>query len=132
AVCGLGSASWVRVTSGLSNAAGGSRMTDRSRVRAELVDLCSALLLGPLAEDELLPAAPSDTYLTGILWPRGTEIGAEEDDAASTGPEEENSGTEEALPGYRAVRPCSIGLTFSADTETDIRVSLGSTARYRP
>ena len=41
-------------------------------VRSELIALSSALLAGPLTSDELLQAAPSDTYLTGILWPRGS------------------------------------------------------------
>ena len=106
-------------------------MTDRGRLRAELVDLTRALLLGPLDNDEMLDAPPSDTYLTGILWPRGSEIGAEEDDDAVAGPDDHESGADAAVPGYRAVRPCSIGLTFSADLGSDLHVDLGSTARYR-
>lgn len=106
-------------------------MTDSGQVRAELVDLTRALLLGPLEDDETLGAPPSDTYLTGILWPRGSEIGAEEDDDAVAGPDDHETGADAAVPGYRAVRPCSIGLTFSADVGADLHIDLGSTARYR-
>ena len=34
------------------------------------------------------------------------------------------------MPGYRTVRPCSIGLTFAADADAVVVVSLANTARY--
>jgi len=102
-----------------------------SHVRSELVSLFSALLVGPLAADEKLESAPSDTYLTGILWPQGEPLKAEEDEGSGSGPE---SGSEDAadegVPGYRAIRPCSLGLTFAAGNNRDLRVTLGETARY--
>ena len=36
------------------------------------------------------------------------------------------------MPGYRTVRPCSIGLTFTADVDARVLVSLDTTARYEP
>lgn len=107
-------------------------MTTRAELRSRLIRQCSNMLLGPMEPDEKIGAAPSDTYLTGILWPRGTQIGAEEDegDAGPVGDRDDEA--EAAVPGYRAIRPCSIGLTFSVDAGTRLRVSLGRTARYHP
>lgn len=104
---------------------------DGAQTREELVRVSTALLLGPLEEDEILEGAPSDTYLTGILWPKGVLVGSEEDDSVDTGPMNHESDSEAGVPGYRAVRPCSIGLTFSTDIGAELVVSLGSTARYR-
>jgi hypothetical protein len=105
-------------------------MTARSDARAELARLCSAVLAGPLEQDETLGAAPGDTYLTAILWPKGSPIGAEEDDSLASGSDDDGE-AEAAVPGYRAVRPCSMGLTFSAGLGAALKVDLGSTARYR-
>ena len=99
--------------------------------RKELVDLAEALLQGPLAPDEILSAPPSDTYLTGILWPRGTLTGAESDNA-ETAADDSSDSTDTGIPGYRATRPCSIGLTFYVSRATPFRISLGTTARYAP
>lgn len=103
--------------------------TSAPPVRERLLDLASRLLLGPLDPCEVLSAGPADTYLTGILWPRGArpEVAEDETLAATDGDvAEDDSG----VPGYRAIRPCSIGLTFACDVDRPIRVSLGSTARY--
>ena len=37
-------------------------------------------IVGPYSEDETLFSRPSDVYLTGILWPQETPMGAEDDD----------------------------------------------------
>lgn len=102
-------------------------------VRERLTDLVSRLLLGPMLEDEVLTANPSDTYLTGILWPAGTGVEAADDEAAAP---EIDGATDEAIdapvPGYRAIRPCTIGLTCTVDASVPIRVDLDGTARYSP
>ena len=56
-------------------------------------------LVGPYTDDEVLTARPSDVYLTGILWPRESRMGAEEDEEVS-------------LAGL--LRPCSAGVSFAA------------------
>lgn len=100
-------------------------------VRGGLLDTTSALLLGPLDPAETVSSAPVDTYLTGILWPEGESLAAIEDDE-SEGPSFSTDGEEDAgVPGYRSIRPCSIGLTFAADVSATLRVALGTTARYR-
>lgn len=105
--------------------------------RAAVVDMVTALLHGPLQADEILTSAPIDTYLTGILWPRGTPIGAEADDDSVVGDVKNGegsnaSGDEQGIPGYRAIRPCAIGITLSIKRGVPVEISLGQTARYVP
>jgi hypothetical protein len=104
---------------------------DRIEVRTALEGLVAQQLMGPGEEQEVLPVSPSDVYLTGILWPRDTAVSADEDDASST----ETAGkdgepAEAAVPGYRAIRPCSIGLTFEVAADVEITIATGATARY--
>ncbi|MBB3472749.1 helicase [Sphingomonas sp. BK345] len=89
-----------------------------------------AVLLGPLTMDEEIPSAPVDTYLTGILWPEGETLDALEDDQDEGAPSDVDSETDAGVPGYRAVRPCSLGLTFAADEDATIHVSTAQSARY--
>lgn len=109
----------------------------KQAARSALLDMTSALLHGPLQVDEILTSAPVDTYLTGILWPRGTLVGAEADDDdvthdAKGGEVGSASDNEQGIPGYRAIRPCSIGMTLSVNQCVPLKVSLGQTARYVP
>lgn len=105
---------------------------DYRPVRSDLVRSISALLLGPLADDEEISSAPVDTYLTGILWPRGESLDAIEDDQNEGASSEFDGEADAAVPGYRAIRPCSLGITFAAEADATITVSTVSTARYTP
>jgi hypothetical protein len=107
-------------------------MPDYAPVRAEIVRTVSALQLGPLADGETIPSPPADTYLTGILWPEGETLDPAEDDQNDGACSEQDGETDAGVPGYRAVRPCSLGLTFAADVDVAIAVSLANTARYVP
>ena len=107
-------------------------MPDHFRERAEIIRLSRALLLGPLDHDETIPSPPADTYLTGILWPEGEPLSLIEDDQQDGAPANEDGETDGGVPGYRTVRPCSIGLTFAADADATVVVSLATTARYSP
>jgi hypothetical protein len=107
-------------------------VSEHETIRAEAIRLGTALLLGPLVADESMLSAPADTYLTGILWPEGTLLDAIEDDQDDGAVVADDGEAEAAVPGYRAVRPCSLGLTFAADAGATVRVNLGSTARYVP
>ena len=107
-------------------------MPDHFRERAEIIRLSRALLLGPLDHDETIPSPPADTYLTGILWPEGASLSSIEDDQQDGAPANEDGETDGGVPGYRTVRPCSIGLTFAADGDATVVVSLATTARYSP
>jgi hypothetical protein len=106
----------------------GNDMDRQNEVRTGLVEMAVGLLHGPLQADEVLESAPIDTYLTGILWPRGTSAGPEDDDDAR----QEEEGCDQGVPGYRAIRPCSVGLTLTVRAGVAVEVSLGQTARYVP
>ena len=100
------------------------------QVRAELIDMMSNLLKGPLSENEVLASAPADTYLTGVLWPRGTQLSEGEDDSSHETNDGGSDAVEAGVPGYRVNRPCSIGITFATDADLTLVVSLGETSRY--
>ena len=83
-----------------------------------------------LTVDEVVESAPADTYLTGILWPRGAPVDGIDDDAGLDAGGDPESGVDSAIPGYRAIRPCSIGITFAVKAGAAVVVTLGDTARY--
>lgn len=103
---------------------------DHRPVRNALLETARALLLGPLALDEEIPSAPVDTYVTGILWPEGETLDAIEDDQDEGSPSDADGERDDNVPGYRAVRPCSLGLTFAVDEGATVLVSTAETARY--
>lgn len=107
-------------------------------MRDILMDRLKRDLVGPHTEDEVLDDRPSDVYLTGILWPRETRIGAEEDERlASSGSEEsemDGGGEEEAASLAGMIRPCSAGVSFAArgaDAGAELDVSVRF-ATYEP
>lgn len=100
------------------------------KARAKLIDTISSLLEGPLRFDEELESAPDDTYLTGVLWPRGTKFAEDDDDDAEVADQESGDAVEAGVPGYRVNRPCSIGITFAVDAGVELAVNLGRSARY--
>ena len=105
----------------------------REDVRQQIETMVSRHLLGPGDVRERLNARPSDIYLTGILWPQDSAIDAAEDDGGVTeSADDDTSSLDFSVPGYRAVRPCSIGITFETALSSAVSISLGSTARYRP
>lgn len=99
-------------------------------VRAQLRNVAASLLLGPLKADEIIESAPVDTYLTGILWPKGATVDGIDDDSGSESGSEPESVSDSAVPGYRAVRPCSIGITFAVKAGAEVSIGLGDTSRY--
>ena len=103
---------------------------DHKGERDAAIELVGSLLMGPLDEGESISSAPVDTYLTGILWPAGEPLSALEDEENDGAPATEDGETDAGVPGYRTVRPCSIGLTFAADADATVVVSLADTARY--
>ena len=107
-------------------------------MREVLLDRLKLDLIGPHTEDEVLTARPSDVYLTGILWPRESRMGAEEDDrlglSGAEQSETEGDGEEEGLSLAGLMRPCSAGVSFAAraaegSVELDVTVRF---ATYEP
>lgn len=90
-------------------------------MRTTLLERLREDLVGPYTEDESLTSRPSDVYLTGILWPRETRMGGEEDErlglsGAAEG--EADAGGEEEVSLAGLARPCSAGVSFAARSET--------------
>lgn len=98
-------------------------------VRDSIADAMKAVLVGPLAADETLPSKPADTYVTGILWPRDSALAEIEDDGAPDSAVGDEA-AEHTIPGYRAVRPCSLGITCTVLRDARVVVRLHGTARY--
>ena len=107
-------------------------MVDCRAERSEIIRISRSLLVGPLVDDETISSPPVDTYVTGILWPEGELLDSMEDDQNDGAPSSEDGETDASVPGYRTTRPCSIGLTFTADVDASVLVSLDCTARYKP
>lgn len=86
-------------------------------MRDEILRRLSEDLIGPFAADETLLSRPSDVYLTGILWPQETAIGAEEDErlglSADGGDDSDGSAEQEEVPMSGLKRPCSAGASFA-------------------
>jgi hypothetical protein len=102
-------------------------------IRSRLVEALTTILCGPRASDELLESDPVDTYLTGVLWPKETGFSPEEDEGLDHSAEgRDDEAADSAVPGYRAIRPCSIGVTFSVPKGVAVRITTDRTARYLP
>ncbi|NBD14038.1 helicase-related protein [Corallococcus silvisoli] len=79
-------------------------------------------LVGPPGgDDETLASRPSDVYLTGILWPRETRMGEEEDDRLGAGAGDDDNGgpagEEEEISLAGLSRPCSAGISFAVASD---------------
>jgi hypothetical protein len=96
-------------------------------------------LIGPFDEKEELMFKPSDVYLSGILWPKSTSMGAEENERLSLsgdGEEEGTTGTgeEEEVSRTGMKRPSSAGISFAVSSpsgEPVLSVKI-SFATYEP
>lgn len=80
-------------------------------------------LVGPWEPEEVLNSRPSDVYLTGILWPKNTQVAPEEDERLSMAPGDGEEGEESAESGQAASvpqrRPSTAGLSFAARSTKD-------------
>ena len=107
-------------------------------MRNTLLERLNRDLIGPHTEEEVLTARPSDVYLTGILWPRESRMGAEEDErfglSGADKSEMDGGGEEEEVSLAGLSRPCSAGVSFAAralrgGAEVDVCVRF---ATYEP
>ena len=103
----------------------------RKELRTRLLDELSSILLGPRDDEERLASNPSDTYLTGVLWPKETGFSPAEDEGMENSAEGgDDDATDASTPGYRAIRPCSLGITFTVPRDVSVRLTTDKTARY--
>jgi hypothetical protein len=101
-------------------------MNDALEIRASALERLEKDLVGPQSADEVLAPPdpwrriyPSDVYLTGILFPRGTAAGPEDDDHLATegGGEGESDTAADEAPATNALRPSVAGCSFAAAAE---------------
>jgi hypothetical protein len=85
-------------------------------VRDEIYERLEQDLMGPRAEDETLESRPTDTYLTGILWPPNFQNSSEEDEDDSNSAAHENTDVDLSIPTLGQAKPASIGLSFAIDS----------------
>lgn len=79
-------------------------------------DIASRLredLIGPRSVDETLESLPSDTYLSGILWPPESTAGIEEDEDDENAAADENSVPDGGASILGQSKPSSMGLSFA-------------------
>ncbi len=104
-------------------------IADKVDVRNELIERMRLELIGPNMEKEELNESPSQRYLTGILWPVGSEIEKEDDEDHATEEDGEEAGLpDRAAPLMQAMKPSSIGLSFVVDpniTFLNVQVTWG-------
>jgi len=92
--------------------------------REHIVERLRVDLIGPRAADEVLRARASDIYLTGILWPRNTEIAPEEDERLAQAPGKGDDGDDAADTAVPAAvpmrRPSTAGVSFAVAWDEDL------------
>jgi hypothetical protein len=91
---------------------------DKVNIRNELIRRLDLELIGPNEITEELNEAPTQRYLSGILWPIGTEIDKEDDEKNETEEDGDETGLpDNAAPLMQAMKPSSIGLSFIVEPE---------------
>lgn len=86
-------------------------------IRDLFVERLAMDLIGPGSPDEVISDRPSDRYLTGILFPPRTVLGAEQDEDAETAGDLEGGPGSEAVAGANVARPSTAGLSFAVRPE---------------
>jgi hypothetical protein len=92
----------------------------KDSIRTLIVDRLRQDLIGPGTSDEDLEDLPSDRYLTGILFPPRTAVGADQgDEADSANDDDDSDAGPENIPAASAFRPSSAGLSFAIEPGPD-------------
>jgi hypothetical protein len=111
-------------------------LTEKSAERETIVRRLAEDLVGPRADDEVLVSRPTDTYLTGVLWPQRTAMGGEEDDSLAVGGARGGDDGEDseasAVPYSSVQKPSVAGISFSFMSAGTAKLKVVcSFARYR-
>lgn len=87
--------------------------------REILIERATKDLVGPFAgTEEILSAKPSDNYLTGIVYPKGTTIPdeqLEDEDETNSGKDDSADDLERGVSGFRRFKPCTAGVSFAVE-----------------
>ena len=95
-------------------------------------------LIGPFSgENEILFSKPSNHYLTGIIYPKETQIpDAEQDDTEEVfdGKDAGEETVEKGVSGFRRFKPCTAGASFAVQSTSEkesvnLQIKFG---RYTP
>jgi len=104
---------------------------DRLEFRRQLLERLRADLVGPLSADEVLEAEtrPSERYLSGILFPRNSDLPDDEEEELAAG-EADEGGSDAASAATAGVslhnvkRPSTAGVSFAVDDAAKPMISL--------
>lgn len=116
-------------------------MEPSNQLRDRVLNRLIEDLVGPMGSDEVLTDRPSRRYSTGILYPRGSRITAEEDrDGGLAANEPEDAASEpddSSVSLYATLKPSTAGLSFAikpvradAPPTVDIRVQCAVYRRF--
>lgn len=83
------------------------------KMRTEIVDRLVEDLVGPRFDGELLTSRPTDTYLTGILWPPAARATSEDDEDDAKSAVDDTSEADVGTPTLGQAKPSSFGLSFA-------------------
>ena len=86
-------------------------------IRDLFVERLAMDLIGPGSPEEMIGDRPSDRYLTGILFPPRTGLGADQDEDSETAGDVEGGPGSEAVAGANVTRPSTAGLSFALRPE---------------
>jgi hypothetical protein len=91
-----------------------------AETRSKVLNRLATDLVGPVRLSEVITDRPTDRYLTGILFPPRTPVGAEEDNDADTAEDgiSEASAANDAVASANAVRPSTAGVSFALEIGT--------------
>src|SRR5262245_30601267 len=91
--------------------------TDFYPFRENLLGSLERDLIGPSATDEVLDDAPITQYLSGILYPQGVLIDADQDLTNEIEGEEPSETSDPAVTLANVRYPSSMGLTCSVESD---------------
>ena len=100
-------------------------------MRNEIIKRLNEDLLGPYETEEILSARPSDTYLTGILWPIKTAFSAADDErlglSGLQNEDQEGNSADEEIRLVGTSKPCSAGISFAVRSSTSPSIEVDIT-----
>jgi len=92
-------------------------------VRDKIIERLSMDLIGPISENEVINSKPSDSYMTGILWPAKTEFSSADDDSATDSDSDEDD-LQNTLPVQGQQKASSMGITFAVPEDSKRRIKV--------
>lgn len=105
-------------------------LTSHKEIHNYLIEELKKDLIGPQKNDEELTDPPTLHYLSGILYPKNSEVDPEQDDDANQAAEDDDEQDMGTLIAATS-NPSSIGVTFIVEKNETISIFI-KIARYEP